>query len=1460
MSKLLIISVFGLLALAVGFAQASILSTNPVSTIDTTLPTGIDHPGIPNLHGEFTLPGTVRDTAKHFSITDSEYLNISIDSSEIIEAQIESVPHMILIHLEPSITAISSQITIKNLEPNTTHWWHQDTHRSSTPFTTDLTGSYTYTQDLTERHLVFIKPEPSTKYITDNATGGDCTTIGTWNSSTKTCTLTTNLTETIQIGASGITIDGANHTITGSYTGYGIFVNGYNNETIKNIDISRFSYGIYLNNSNNSSITNINIHNGIGIQIYNCSNCTLSNNTVSNSGPGIRLDYSNSNYLANNSATSGNWGIFLYSSNSNTLTSNTASNNYGYGIVLNSSINNTLNYNSTQDNRERDIWTDNCNNIIVNTTGSGNRPIKYFNGVVNLSNETLSQLILCNADGSNISNITIEGSSTWKNNGLYLLYTDNSTISNVNSSNNYNGIKLIYSNGNTIISSTANLNSAYGISLDTFNHNSTLIDNTANSNNYSGIFIYNSNNNTLTGNITSNNNTSNTGSGGVELAYSNNNTVTNNTISNNNGNGVGLRITNASNNQIYNNNFINNSTQVYIVNPGIYSTGNVFNSSLPLGGNYWSNYNCANSNSDGVCNSYYSFSGGQDNFPWIAPDLWPEPRNPVIIVPGIMGSYLNRVSDNAEVWPDFLNMANPFNDGDAYLSDLILSNSGNEEEGLEMFVSGIIETAPFRTIYGNLIDLFTNNGYTENENLFIMPYDWRLDIEDNLDLIIDTVSDAFDNSPTGKVDIVAHSTGGLLVKTYLLQQEDTSYIDKVIFVGVPQIGAPKTFKALNHGDNMDNPILNSARVKIITRNMPGVYQLLPSREYFNLTGGYVYDMRNGVDLLSYDETNDFMVEDENDDRNEYLLDQADLFHQELDAYTPNVDIYNIVGCANWDTIGEFYIKNGNKHDLKTTNGDKTVPLLSAVFNSGAFNNYFAPNIDHLELVVNNIPLNLIRNILINNSSNIPTSISNSSSTCFGGSPKMKRYSAHSPVELHLYDSNNNHTGPDDNGDTELAIPGSTYEILGEDKFIYVPDGDYRVEIKATDTGSFDFIVQELTQSLVTKTITYENIAIDDAALTAELDFGATDTTQLQIDEDGDETIDQNISPTSVDIPTPDTTVPTTTTVISGTAGDNGWYVSDVTLSISATDNSGGVGLDVTEYSRDNGTTWNIYTTPPKPSTDGNHDILYRSRDKAGNIEQPHSASVMIDKTVPFTSILVSGISGNNNWYTSNVTFALSASDSTSGIYTIKYSLDNGNTWSVYASPVMISTEGINTIQYYSEDSAGNTEITKAKVIKIDKTNPEAEIYLDIPTEQIKVFGTDNLTTPTIIENPQYLYTITDESSRSISIELESTIDLNPTTGVYTFNGKIVDIQYNGVSVPIPNNFITYSWVNQSGIITTLEQDIYVENSFKVTTAYNNITDSTDIVVENSSGMNTYNLPGLVIIRLETNDGVLEYSY
>jgi len=334
--------------------------------------------------------------------------------------------------------------------------------------------------------------------------------------------------------------------------------------------IGSYSKGIYLNRANYANI---------------------SNNTLWNNNIGIQLEYANNNNLVGNRVLNNDgFGIHLYGSGNNNLTGNTVLNNGWNGIYLDGG-NNNLTGNIVKENNGSDIELSasysSCNyinNIITNNIGSGDRPIKYFDKSVNLQNEILSELILCSADNSNINNVTIEGSITKQNNGFYVIGTDNSNFSNINSSGNYIGITLRHSNNNALTNNTANSNKYYGISLQ-FSNNNTLGGNIASNNNAGGIVLEDdSRNNILSSNNASNNNNGNNAQG-IWISSSSNNTLISNDVSYNNlgiyltlstsnnntlignivlNNGVAIILDSSSNNIIRNNNASNNGVGIYL--------------------------------------------------------------------------------------------------------------------------------------------------------------------------------------------------------------------------------------------------------------------------------------------------------------------------------------------------------------------------------------------------------------------------------------------------------------------------------------------------------------------------------------------------------------------------------------------------------------------------------------------------------------------------------------------------------------------------------------------------------------------------------------------------------------------------------------------------------------------------------------------------------------------------------
>ncbi|MHC4461352.1 MAG: PKD domain-containing protein [Planctomycetota bacterium] len=375
----------------------------------------------PDLEAEPQMPGIIRGTGTYFEVTGSSYLNVMLESSEPVHLMLESAPEMIVMNLEAAEGALSTRITLAGLLPWTTYYRYEDNYHNGITFTADNNGRCTYTQDLTRSHLVFIQPRPSTKFIP-----GD-TSIGTWDPGTRTYTLTTDVYETIQIDEDNLTLDGNGYIVTGTGTGYGVYLNARTAVTVRNVNVQRFSYGIYLYNSSGNSLMDNTSgwNNSYGIYLYNSGDNTLTSNTASNNHEGIFLRYSGGNILITNTASNNYSGIYLYNSDHSTLIGNTASNN-NLGIYL----------------------YYNCNNNTV----TGN--------TVNLNNNY--GIYLYNSNGNTLTDNT----ASWnKSYGMYLYYNSSSNTAIDNTfSNNYYGIYLYHNcNNNEIYNNSFidNLTQAY---------------------------------------------------------------------------------------------------------------------------------------------------------------------------------------------------------------------------------------------------------------------------------------------------------------------------------------------------------------------------------------------------------------------------------------------------------------------------------------------------------------------------------------------------------------------------------------------------------------------------------------------------------------------------------------------------------------------------------------------------------------------------------------------------------------------------------------------------------------------------------------------------------------------------------------------------------------------------------------------------------------------------------------
>lgn len=323
-------------------------------------------------------------------------------------------------------------------------------------------------------------------------------------------------------------------------------------------------------------------------------------------------------------------------------------------------------------------------------------------------------------------------------------------------------------------------------------------------------------------------------------------------------------------------------------------------------------------------------------------------RNPVILIPGIGGSQLYTEDDDLSwigLWETTVNLP--------IIHDLELepekmgSTKVVSKNKVEIFTStanhgldGISRLTDTNAIDGALqyeymIADLVQAGYVPGKTLFGMPYDWRFDIRDQRSLLKKTIEKALKESGSDKVDIVAHSMGGLLVKEYLLSDKEAKKtINSVITIGTPYLGAAKASKALIFGDNFGHPFLFPTTGQTIAKYAPSVYQLAPSEEYNKLMEQkykrpvYLYiDQTGGLHPQKLSELTDLYPY-------QPLVKLATHTHKSLDKSYANVKQYHIIGdkVPTITGLNRWQIYDGiypNHVDFLLSNGDGTVPLFSA---------------------------------------------------------------------------------------------------------------------------------------------------------------------------------------------------------------------------------------------------------------------------------------------------------------------------------------------------------------------------------------------------------------------------------------------------------------------------------------------------------------------------------------------------
>lgn len=505
------------------------------------------------------------------------------------------------------------------------------------------------------------------------------------------------------------------------------------------------------------------------------------------------------------------------------------------------------------------------------------------------------------------------------------------------------------------------------------------------------------------------------------------------------------------------------------------------------------------------------------------------------------------------------------------------------------------ELDPIKGTYDDLYNNFVNAGYEPDKYLFTFPYQWRNDNKYTAALLANKIIEVKQKSGATKVDIVAHSMGGIVTRLYAESDIYDNDINKIFFLGTPHLGSSSSYplwsagytgfeeayfgmllsfilheEALVYGYKGEN-----AEKNYVQNNVPSIGQLLPVYSYLN-SSVYPVDHPENNLLSALNESKDILS-------------------------SRGVAVVNIIGDTGPTTLQKFTVTGSTKQPswdfgepiglnsgsiytgVEFEYGDGTVTTESQGYIPGK--SYILDGVSHGELPKMSVKtvfseLGISNNILITEAIN-----------------KLLMIKAYSPVDFYVLAPDGKKIGYNPAGDAFNEIPGAFYTgNSSETEFLTIPNplpGEYKVITTGTGEDSYEI---EATYADDESNSTISSSYVGDALPGKE--------DQIVVDfapETG--TIETKIY---------DITSPITSFSVSGSKVGE-YYNTDVSATLSAEDIESGIMK--TEYSLD-GVVWQDYSSPIVIIGDGEKLIIYRSVDKSGNVEADQSQLIKIDKTAP----------------------------------------------------------------------------------------------------------------------------------------------------------------------------------------------------------------------------------------------------
>lgn len=348
-------------------------------------------------------------------------------------------------------------------------------------------------------------------------------------------------------------------------------------------------------------------------------------------------------------------------------------------------------------------------------------------------------------------------------------------------------------------------------------------------------------------------------------------------------------------------------------------------------------------------------------------------------------------------------------------------------------------------VYDGLIETLKNAGYEtggEDKNLFIFNYNWAKPVNPISEELKTYIENVVKPNPDEKIDLIGHSLGGLVARTYV-QNNQVNPVDQLVTLGSPHQGIPSIYYLWEGGDlNKFLPgwqkigvgLLLYLREPSFATTMETVREIVPSFKDLLPTFNYLKRDSQEINLDSMNQKNNWLI-----GLNNSLPEHLTFILNPLVGKIPGSSLRWInIGFPNWlDKILGLWV-DGKPQSEEFTDGDGTVLTESATLNG--INAVYLENIGHQELITSNKGQQKIIEVLGLN----PGSISDISTDLNYDSSLV--FQIASPATINITDPNGNSAG---DGDGKLMVVTNPLP------------GEYQINLTGTGSGPYKLYIGQI---------------------------------------------------------------------------------------------------------------------------------------------------------------------------------------------------------------------------------------------------------------------------------------------------------------------------------------------------------------------------------------------------------------